>query len=338
MSRRLPISLVIVVAGSLVLRLAGVQAQTMPVTTASRVETTSPGPSARNVPGPDSDTAIHPDDVLDISILDVPDLSRLYRVSPSGTIMLPLVPQPLHAAGMRVTDFSATVAKELHDRGLVTNAEVVVSIASSRAESVAITGAVKVPQIYPVFGETTLLDIISQAQGLTDDASNLAIITRGEFAMQSQKLRSDTETVDLIKLLQSGDASYNVKVYAGDRVTIPHAGVVYVVGAVNKPGGYTIKSASQGLTVLQAIALAEDAKSTAKKDKTIIIRTDSTAPGGRKKIPLDLKQVLAGKTSDPVLQANDILFVPDSQGAKALRRGLEAALQTATGVAVYRPW
>ena len=337
MSRRLPVSLVVVVAGSLALGLARVQAQGTPITTASRVETTSPGPSARNVPGPDSDTIIHPDDVLDISILDVPDLSRLYRVSPGGTIMLPLVPQPLHAAGMRVTDFSGTVAKELHDRGLVTNAEVVVSIASSRAESVAITGAVKMPQIYPVFGETTLLDILSQAQGLTDDASNLAIITRGESAMQSQKLRSETETVDLTKLLQSGDASYNVKIFAGDRVTIPRAGIVYVVGAVNKPGGYAIKSAGEGLTVLQAIALAEDVKSTARRDKTVIIRADASAPGGHQKTPLDLKKILAGKTPDPVLQANDILFIPDSQGVKALHHGLEAALQAATLVAVYRP-
>lgn len=337
MSRRLPVSLVLVVAGSLALGLTRVQAQGTPITTASRMETTSPGLSARNVPGPDSDTIIHPDDVLDISILDVPDLSRLYRVSPGGTIMLPLVPQPLHAAGMRVTDFSGTIAKELHDRGLVTNAEVVVSIASSRAESVAITGAVKVPQIYPVFGETTLLDILSQAQGLTDDASNVAIITRGESAMQSLKLGSGTETVDLTKLLQSGDASYNVKIYAGDRVTIPRAGIVYVVGAVNKPGGYAIKSAGEGLTVLQAIALAEDVKSTARRDKTVIIRADASAPGGHQKTPLDLKKILAGKTPDPVLQANDILFIPDSQGVKALHHGLEAALQAATLVAVYRP-
>jgi polysaccharide export outer membrane protein len=237
---------------------------------------------------------------------------------------------------MRVTDFSALVAKELHQRGLVTNAEVLTSIASSRAQSVAITGAVKVPQIYPVFGETTLLDILSQAQGLTDDASNAAIISRGEIALQSG-VRAPNETVDLTKLLQSGDAAYNVKVYAGDRVTIPRAGVVYVVGAVNKPGGYTMKSVGNGMTVLQAIALAEDVKSTAKRDKTVVIRADPTAAGGHLQMPLDLKKILAGKSPDLALQANDILFVPDSTGVKALHRGLEAGLQAAAWAAVYRP-
>jgi polysaccharide export outer membrane protein len=237
---------------------------------------------------------------------------------------------------MRVTDFSALVAKELHDRGLVTDAKVLTSIASSRAESVAITGAVKVPQIYPMFGETTLLDILSQAQGLTDDASNVAIISRGEVALQSGA-QARSETVNLTKLLESGDAAYNVKIYAGDRVTIPRAGIVYVVGAVNKPGGYPMKSAGEGMTVLQAIALAEDLKSTAKREKTVVIRADPTAPGGHRQTPLDLKKILAGKGPDPVLEANDILFVPDSEGVKALHRGLEAVLQAATWVAVYRP-
>ena len=89
------------------------------------------------------------------------------------------------------------------------------------------------------------------------------------------------------------------------------------------------------MTVLQAVALAEDAKSTAIRNKTVIIRLDPAAPEGRKQLPLDLKLVLAGKAPDPVLQANDILFIPDSQGAKAFRRGIEAALQTVTGLAIY---
>src|ERR1035441_7973742 len=88
------------------------------------------------------------------------------------------------------------------------------------------------------------------------------------------------KTVDLTKLLQSGDAAYNLDIYPGDRVTVPRAGIVYVVGAVNKPGGYAIKSSGEGMTVLQAIALAADLKSTAKRDKTVVIRPDPNAPNG----------------------------------------------------------
>ena len=303
--------------------------------TVTSTASTSTGRAKNSVPGPDSDTMINADDVLDVNVLDVPELSREYRVSPSGTVLLPLLPSPLSAAGMRVTDFSDMVAKELRDRGLVTNPHVLVSITSSRIESVAVTGAVKMPQIYPVFGRTTLLDILSQTQGLTDDASNIAVISRGEIGARSSKSGARTETVDLTKLLQSGDAVYNIDIFPGDRVTVPRAGIVYVVGAVNKPGGFPIKTSGEGMTVLQAIALASDVKSTAKRDKTVVIRPDPNAPGGHKQTPLDLKKILAGKSEDPILQANDILFVPDSEGAKALRRGLEAALQAATGVAMY---
>jgi polysaccharide export outer membrane protein len=118
---------------------------------------------------------------------------------------------------------------------------------------------------------------------------------------------------------------------------VPHAGVIYVVGAVNKPGGFTMKPSSHGMTVLQALALAEDTRSTALKDQTVIIRNDAQSPGGRKQIPVELKKVLRGKTPDPVLQADDILFVPDSAGKRALHRSMEAIVQATTGLAIVTP-
>ena len=52
-------------------------------------------PSGNSLPGPNSDSIISPDDVLDIYILDVPELSRQYRVSPSGTVQMPLLAHAL---------------------------------------------------------------------------------------------------------------------------------------------------------------------------------------------------------------------------------------------------
>ena len=299
----------------------------------------SPGASrlsGNSLPGPSSDSIISPDDVLDVYVLDVPELSRQYRVSPTGTVQMPLLAHTLPAAGMKLNEFADTVAQALREGEVVSKPHVTVSILSSRMMSVAINGAVKMPQIYPVFGRTTLLDVLSQAQGLTDDASNIAVISRGEIGMQSAQSKEQIQTVDLIKLLQSGDPSSNVDIYPGDRVSVPRAGIVYVVGAVNKAGGFPIKSSSQGMTVLQAIAFAEDLKSTARRNKAVVIRPDPTSPGGHKQVPLDLRKILDGKAEDQVLQANDILFVPDSQSARALRRGAEAAVSTVTGLAIYR--
>lgn len=281
-----------------------------------------------------SGSIISPDDLLDIYVLDVAELSRQYRVSPGGTVQLPLLAEPLPAADMTVDKFSELLESRLHNAGLVTSPHVTVSIVSSRLKSVAIAGAVKKPQIYTVFGRTTLLDLLSQAEGLDQDASNLAIITRGEVGIRAQP-GERSQTVDLKKLLESGDPGYNVDIYPGDRITVPRAGVVYVVGAVNKPGGFAIRSTGEGLTVLQAIALAEDLKSTAMRDRTLLIRTDASAANGRKQISLDLKKILGGKSEDPVLQAGDILFVPDNQSAKAFRRSIEAAISMTSSIAIY---
>jgi polysaccharide export outer membrane protein len=292
-------------------------------------------PSGNSLPGPNSDSIISPDDVLDIYILDVPELSRQYRVSPSGTVQMPLLAHALPAAGMKLTAFSDAVAQALRESEVVSNPHITVSISSSRMNSVAIMGSVKMPQIYPVFGRTTLLDVLSQAQGLTDDASRIAVISRGELGAQTVKATEKIETVDLTKLLESGNPADNVDIYPGDRVTVPRAGIVYVTGAVTKPGGFVIKSTGEGMTVLQALALAENVKSTAIRSKAVVIRADPSAPNGRRQIPMDLKKILAGKMEDPVLQGNDILFVPDSTGKKAFSRSIDAAVAVTTGIIIY---
>jgi polysaccharide biosynthesis/export protein len=96
-----------------------------------------------------------------------------------------------------------------------------------------------------------------------------------------------------------------------------------------------MKASSHGMTVLQALALAEDAKTTALRSQTVIIRNDPQAAEGRKQIPVDLKGILRGKSPDPVLQAEDILFIPDSTAKRAFGRGIESVVQAATGVAIY---
>jgi polysaccharide export outer membrane protein len=281
-----------------------------------------------------SDSFISPDDVIEIYVVDVPELSRQYRVSPAGRVVLPLLSDPVTAAGLTPAAFSAAVAEQLRDRGLVTDPHIVVTIISSRLKSVAITGAVKMPQIYPVFGKTTLLDVLSQSQGLADDASNVAIISRGSAGERATG--QATQSVDIKKLLQDADPKDNVDIYPGDRVTIPHAGIVYVVGAVNKPGGFMIKT-SNGMTVLQALAMAEDAKLNSVESKAVIIRPNPKTPEGHEQVLVNLKLVLQGKEPDLVMLADDILYVPESNAKRAFRNIGQAALQAATLAVVYRP-
>jgi len=283
---------------------------------------------------------ISPEDVLELYIVDVPELSRSYRVSSLGMVNIPLIHDPLKVQGLTLEQFANLVTKQLKSLQIVSDPQVTATVKESRFYSVAVTGAVKKPQIYSVLGNTTLLDVLSQAEGLAENASSIVNITRGSTAKRQLAAEgrpfSEIVTIDIGKLMDTGDPKLNVEIYPGDRVTVAPAGVVYVVGAVNKPGGFELTPDRKGLTVLEAIALAEDLKSSALRNKALIVRTGPQYPRGREEIPVRLKEIFSGKIPDIQLMANDILFVPDSEGNKAIRRAAEAAIQVATGVAIYR--
>jgi len=322
-------------------------------TAAGVVHPSDPGPAAAaSALSPSSlalpDCIIGPDDVLIISVYDAPDVSGEYRVSPTGQIELPLLPEGIRAAGLTPAQLSELIGERYCKAEIISHPRVTVALKESRVHAVTIAGAVKRPQIYPVFGKTTLLDVLSQAEGLADDAGNLAIVTRGAAALQAIKETGECEpaaqrascaktfSVDLSQLTETGDPAANVELYPGDRVTVQHAGIVYVVGAVNRPGGFPLKTGQKDMTVMQAVALAEDLKPTAAGKKALIIHKNLAGPNERQEIAVNLNNVLAGRDSDLRLQANDILFVPDSPRKKALHRGAEAAVTAATYGIIYR--
>jgi polysaccharide biosynthesis/export protein len=147
--------------------------------------------------------------------------------------------------------------------------------------------------------------------------------------------QGETLAINLRHLLNSRDPGLNVPIYAGDIVKVTRAGIVYVVGAVRKPGGFTVKGNEQ-MSLLKAIALAEGLSNTSSKGHTRIIRTDEGS-GKRSEIPVELGKILDGKAPDMNLQAADIVFVPNSTGKTVLFRSTDAIINTASGVAIFHP-
>src|ERR1700688_991603 len=129
---------------------------------------------------------------------------------------------------------------------------------------------------------------------------------------------SDTITVNLNQLMESGDPVNNIILQAGDIVTVPHAGIVYVLGAVGKPGGFVLANDRAQMTTLKMLALAGGLNRTAKSDHAVIIRRDRQ--GQQHEQNVDLKKVVQRKAEDVRLEASDILYVPDSNAKKALYR------------------
>src|SRR5437660_3386411 len=130
---------------------------------------------------------ISPDDVLSINVYDAPDISGEYRVGPSGQLELPLLAEAVGAAGLTPAQLSRLLVKNYGDEEIFSHARVTVAVKQSRIHSITVAGAVKSPQIYPLFGKTTLLDVLSQAGAISDDAGNKALVTRGVVAIQAHK-------------------------------------------------------------------------------------------------------------------------------------------------------
>ena len=144
----------------------------------------------------------------------------------------------------------------------------------------------------------------------------------------------NTITVNLSQILEAGDMANNVVIQPGDVVTVPHAGIVYVLGAVSRPGGYTVTNDRAQLSTLKVLSLAGGLDRTAKSDHAVIVRKDAT--GQQQQVDVDLKKILKFESEDVQLRPSDILYVPRSAGKQAALRAAELATAIGTGVLIYR--
>jgi polysaccharide biosynthesis/export protein len=305
-------------------------------------ETSAPATPVSATAAP-ADYTVSPEDVLEVYVMDVPEVTRSYRVSSSGLLTLPLLPEPIPAAGETLDQLSHVIATEFHDAGMLNNAHVTVSLVETRLHTILVSGEVRTPLAYPVFGPTRLLQVLIKAGGLTENAGNDAIVTRGEMGMRAELedsggtnkansvIQGQSFTLDIRKLIEKGDDKNNILLYPGDRVTVERAELIYVMGAVMRPGGYVLSRPNQQITVLKALAMAGDVNNVAKRNRILLLRRDPTLPEGKRdEIPVDYKGMVKGRTADIRLQPDDILFVPESAGLKAMRTSMNAAVSVAT--------
>ena len=322
-------------------------------------------PELSSSPG---DYQIGPEDLLEISVLEAPDLNRTVRVSDDGAISLALLGS-IQAAGLSTRQLQAVLEDRLRET-YMKDPQVGVFVQEMRSHPVSVFGAVEKPGVYQIRCAKTLVEVLSMAQGLANDAGDTVIVVRhtgdpGDLAVaalldsRSTAVRDvpseavvpipstvsratdgtagiEGITINLKDLLDSSDPRSNVLVYPGDMIKVTRAGIVYVVGQVHKPGGFLLKT-NENISVLQAIALAEGLTSNAKgKEARIFVGGTNGSP---KEVPINLDKILAGKAPSPLLKPDDVLFVPNSGGKEALHvleqstAGIVGALG---GAAIYR--
>ena len=348
------------------------------------------------------DYVIGDGDLLSISVFDVPELTREVRVSQTGTISIPLVPVRLEVTGLTEVQAEHKISEVLESNGLVSHPEVGVVVKEHKSQPITIVGAVSHPMVYETDHPVTLLEVIAQAGGVSNDAGDTAIISRkrgatfvevpnptstaptqppgtGEPAnpnapvdaapaapqdnnsasstsfpsaeemaknpvpsansntapASDQMLHpSNTVTINLEELLENGDMRNNIPLQAGDVVTVPHAGIVYVMGSVNRPGGFVIANDRTQLTAMKVLTLAGGLTRIAKASHSYIIRQDQQ--GKQTETEIDLKKILQFQAEDVPMHASDILYVPDDRVKEIVLQTIALTVALGTSVAIYR--
>jgi len=298
----------VAVAGLLGLALA-VMAQGQDPASASTSQAVTGAPAMRLDAG----------DLLEVTTFDTPELSGKFRVDSRGYVTLP-VGGGVPVQGLTAEQAGTAMERSLRDRDIVKNPHVTVLVLEYATQGVSVLGEVKQPGIYPLAGKHGVLDFISMAGGLTPAASKLVSITHRTPPW-------DTITVNLAGA-HGSSLENDVEVQPGDRVVALRAGVVYVIGDVGKPGGFVMDG---GVTVVQALALAQGMNRTAKSNGMLI----RNAAGGRTETQLALIKILMNQAPDPKLQDGDILYVPLSGAKDWTNKGVTAALQMAVGMVIY---
>jgi polysaccharide export outer membrane protein len=248
---------------------------------------------------------IGPKDLLEITVFELPELNQTVRVSEDGSISLPLLGKVM-IESLTKEELERKLAGLLEEKYLQ-KARVTIFIKDYQSKRVSVIGAVGRPGMYELIGRVSLLEMISQAGGLTDRASSeLYVLREGKDGIQAKL------AIDLNDLIINNNQKLNIPLMPKDVINIPIDQIinVFVFGAVRNPGALQVKM-SKKITLLQAIAQAGGTAEGASKSGIVIKRKDKKT-GKETKIKVNLKDIIKGKKPDIELQEGDVVYVPES--------------------------
>jgi polysaccharide export outer membrane protein len=266
---------------------------------------------------------VGPGDVLSVRLYGTTEYAQTERVGFDGTIRLPLI-GTLRAQGLTAHQIADLVATKLTDAGMYRDPQVTVMVTESPNQIVTVIG--ELHGVVPLPNEKRLFDVLSTVGGLPPTASHLITINRPGV---DQPIIVDLGTDP------SRSARADVPVFAGDTIVVSRVGVVYLIGAFKTQGAIPIQQNSP-LTLMQVAALGGGPGFEGKANDLRIIRTIGV---DRKVVHVDIKKIMNGQEPDPVLQTDDIVFLPTDAMKAAIKSG---GISTLLGIAsiiilAYRP-
>ncbi len=259
--------------------------------------------------------------LLAMEVYDAPELSTDLRIDANGEVVVPMI-GAVHVAGKTLTQASEAIATQLRDKKIMNQPQVNLNITQYSGVNVTVLGEVQNPGRIELLAPHTLAEVIALAGGETPHAgSSVEIVHHEDGAIHRQ-------TVRYLRSKAGGEQA-DLLIMPGDTITVPRAGIVYVLGGVNRPGGYVMQEDGE-LSVTEAIALAYGTDMQAAVGSMRLIRK---LPDGQvREIPINFREIMKGKEPSPRLQAEDVIYVPISK----IKTVATAGLLTATAqAAIY---
>jgi polysaccharide export outer membrane protein len=267
---------------------------------------------------------IAPGDLLHIQVADTPEMDEDARVTDRG--MVPIVGiGDVMVAGLTPGDAAAAVHERLIDTHYLNHPQVSIMVEEFATQQVSVIGEVKTNGSYPIATPRPILAVLALAGGLTQEANRHILIERQgdqQHPLEYYVSNNGTQAIE-----------QQVMVNPGDTVMVPRAGIVYILGDVNRPGGYVMSNNESQLTLLQGLALAGGVTRAARQGHAHLIR--KKPGGGFTDTELSVGDIQKGKRPDLPLLPGDVLYLPFSFARNLATTGASSIAASTAGAAVY---
>jgi polysaccharide export outer membrane protein len=270
-----------------------------------------------------SEIRIEPGDLLSVNVYDTPELSDTYRVDPAGDLTLPLCGK-VKVQGLTSPEAAKLLETTLVNDQILNQPQVSVDVQQYAGHFVTVLGEVNSPGRVTVIAPMKLSEILAQVGGLTAIAGTLIKIRHGSDDAGPE------EDVPYSRS-ESNPQTGSILVRPGDTLIVPRTGIIYVLGAVNRPGGYVMQEDGK-LNGAEALALSGGTVLQAKTSGLRVIRRNPD--GTVLDFSLSYDGIASGKQSPLQLQAQDIVYVPLSK-VKAAFADTQSVLSSAASSAIY---
>ncbi len=262
--------------------------------------------------------------LLDLRIYRVPEMSGTLRVDQAGEIAVPLLGK-VSVLGKTSAELQSELARQFSAQGLLVAPQVNIDVLQYATESTTVLGEVQMPGKVALQAPKPLPSVLAMVGGETIAAGTDIEIQH----IQQPGTPAYTEHAQYMRDASPNSAA-SVIVNPGDTVFVRRAGIVYILGAVTRPGGYLMVDRGS-LDLTQAVALAQGTTLVASTKTVWILRKRE---GRIIEIPVPYSKLVAGKLNPPVLESEDVLYVGVSKFKASLVNGA-GILSSATSAAIY---